>query len=160
MITFRAGKTDPKVAYLRTVRGLAAARRRELTVLSSLFDEVQVDPGEVLIREGSPGQELILIVDGKAAVSLRNEPLATVGPGEFVGEMALLERAPHSATVTTLTPVRALVAGSRSFATLLNDPLVLRDLAATLAGRLRAAQDSPGGRRAAQSASTSRGMRR
>ena len=76
-------------------------------------------------------------------MSLREEALATIGAGELVGEMSLLEPAPSSATVTALTPVRALVAGARSFGALLGHPEVMRLLALTLARRLRASQGSP-----------------
>jgi CRP/FNR family transcriptional regulator, cyclic AMP receptor protein len=143
MLTTRATKTDPKIAVLRELFGFAGPGDRELLALAALFDEVRVEPGECLIREGEPGREVFLIVDGQAAVSLHDKPLGTVGPGEFVGEMTLFERAPRSATVTALTPVRTLVAGAQSFGTLLNDAAVLRRLAATLARRLRASQGSP-----------------
>ena len=72
-----------------------------------------------------------------------DQPLGTLGPGEFVGEMSLFDAAPRSATVTALTRVEALVAGTQGFATLLNDAAVLRRLAASLARRLRASQGSP-----------------
>jgi CRP-like cAMP-binding protein len=142
-ITRFAKHVDDKAARLRSALGLSGASDRELLELSSLFDEVDVGPGEVLMREGAPGRELFLIVDGEVAVSLDEQALATIGAGEFVGEMTLFERAPRSATVTTLTRVRAFVAGAPSFATLLNNPVVLRKLGSSLAGRLRAMQGSP-----------------
>jgi len=143
MLITRATRHDPKLDVLRDAFGFAGARLRDLQALARLFDEVQVDAGERLVREGEPGRELFLIVDGQVAVTVHDQPLATVGPGEFVGEMTLFERGPRSAMVTALTPVRTLVAGTQSFATLLNDAAVLRRLAAILARRLRASQGSP-----------------
>ena len=144
MLVSRALKSvDPKVAFLRSLPGLAGIRDRDLVALASLFDEARVDAGRVLIREGASGREMFLVVEGQAAVTLRGDFIATVGPGEFVGEMAVFERAPRSATVTALTPMRLLVAGSQSFGTLLAHPAMLRRLATTLARRLRVVQGSP-----------------
>ena len=137
MLTTRGPKTDPKLAALRDAFGFAGAP------LATLFDEVLLAPGERIVGEGEPGRELFLILDGEAAVTVHDQAVATVGPGEFVGEMTLFERAPRSATVTALTPMRTLVAGAQSFAALLNDAAVLRRLAATLARRLRTSQGSP-----------------
>lgn len=134
---------DGKAASLQSVLGLTGLRARDLELLASLFDELHLDAGEALLREGQPATELFLIVDGEAAVSLGDHALATLGPGEFVGEMTLFDRAPCSATVTALTPMRTLVAGAQSFGALLDHPAVLRRLAATLARRLRTAQGSP-----------------
>src|SRR5687767_4423214 len=103
-ITRFAKHVDNKAQLLRSTLGFSGASDRELLQLSSLFDEVELDAGDVLIREGDPGRELFLIVDGEVAVSLESHALATAGPGEFVGEMTLFERAPRSATVTALTP--------------------------------------------------------
>ena len=139
----RADKNDPKLAVLRDVPGLSGLPPRELLSLASLFDEARLDEGDVLTREGETGRELFLIADGEVVVSLRGDDVATVGAGEFVGEMALFDRAPRSATVTALTPLHVLVAGAGSFGTLLAHPAVVRRLAMTLAGRLRAAQGSP-----------------
>src|SRR5437764_13004829 len=145
MFVPRIAKTvDPKVGILRSVPTLSGLANRDLARLASHFDDVCVDAGERLIREGEPGREIFLVVDGEAVVSLRDDALATVGPGEFVGEMTLFDRVPRSATVTALTPVRVLVAGAGSFGTLLANPAVLRRLGATLARRLREAQGCPG----------------
>jgi len=138
----RIAKTDPKVAFLRSVPGLSGVRDRDLVSLASLFDEARLEAGTPFIREGEPGRELFLIVEGEAVVSLRDHALAKVGPGEFVGEVTVFERAPRSATVTALTPIRALVAGPGSFGALLTHPVVLRHLATTLARRLTAFEKS------------------
>lgn len=143
MLTTRTTRTDPKLAALGAAFGSAGAPMRDLQAVATLFDEAWIAPGERIITEGDPGRELFLILDGEAAVTVHDRPIATVGPGEFVGEMALFERAPRSATVTALTPMRTLVAGAQAFATLLNDAAVLRRMAATLARRLRASQGSP-----------------
>jgi CRP-like cAMP-binding protein len=141
----RAARSDPKAAVLRSALGLRGASDRDVLFLASLFDEVRLDEGEILMREGEPAREMFLIVEGEVAVSLRHDTIALIGPGQFVGEMCLFHRAPRSATVMALTPLRTLVAGAPAFATLLNHPVVLRRLAATLAERLRAAQGSPSG---------------
>ena len=134
---------DPKVDLLKVVPELAKLSYRDLAALALHFDDLDIAAGQSLIREGQAGRELFLIVDGQAVVSLRDEVLATVGAGEFVGEMTLFERLPRSATVTALTPMRVLVAGMRSFDALRSHPMVLRRLVITLAGRLRTLQGSP-----------------
>jgi CRP-like cAMP-binding protein len=98
----------------------------------------------------------------------RNHALATIGPGELMGEMALFGRAPSSTTVTALTPMVTLIAGPESFGTLLTHPAMLRRLSTTLARRVRALQERVGdwrddglpSMRATHSASTSNGTRR
>lgn len=139
----RTPKTDPKLAVLRDSFGLSGLREPHLLALATLFDQLRVEPGEQLIREGEAGRELFLIVAGQVAVSVHGEAVGTVGPGEVVGEMSMFEHAPRSATVTALTPVDTLVVGAPGFATLLNDATVLRRLATTLARRLRVSQGSP-----------------
>jgi CRP-like cAMP-binding protein len=143
MLLTRFPKTDPKTVVLRDAFGFTGARPRDLQALATLFDEVRVEAGEPLTNEGETGRELFLIVAGHAAVSVNGQPLGTVGPGEFVGEMSLFDRGPRSTTVTALTRMETLVTGAQGFATLLNDATVLRRLAATLARRLRASQSSP-----------------
>ena len=139
----RLQKRDPKVAVLRESFGLSGTRQRDLSALATLFDEVRIAPGERLVSEGEAGSELFLIVTGEAAVTSGGEMVATVGPGQLVGEVSLVDQGPRSATVTALTPMETLVAGAESFATLLTDAAVVRRLAVALAHRLRASQGSP-----------------
>jgi CRP-like cAMP-binding protein len=127
----------PKITMLRSVPELAELPRRDLSRLACLFDEARVDAGQVLAREGQSCHELSLIVEGQAALSRRGQPLGVVGPGEFLGEMAILDRGPHAATVTAQTPMRVLVSGRDSWGTLRTHPDVLRHIATNLAGRLR-----------------------
>jgi CRP-like cAMP-binding protein len=134
--------TDPKIGLLRTVPGFAALSDRALARLASCFDEAQVGAGSVLAREGGLGHELLLIVEGQAAVSRAGASDGELGPGELVGETAVLGPLPHSSRVVARTPMRVLVAGPESLRTLSGDPSLLRRAATSLAARLRAADVS------------------
>jgi CRP/FNR family transcriptional regulator, cyclic AMP receptor protein len=134
---------DPKVELLRRIPGLTGYRDRYLAQVATMMDELDYQPGEMLTREGMPGGQAFLIVEGEAEVTLRGEQLATVGAGEFVGEMALLDHSPRSATVTAVTPMRVLVMDPGSFWNLLGQAPVARRVAIDLARRLRELQSSP-----------------
>jgi CRP-like cAMP-binding protein len=131
--------SNEKVTLLRQVPELSSCSDRELGELARLVDQVEVDEGHVLIKEGAIGQEAFVIVDGWAAVTIHGEPVAALGPGQFVGEMALLDHSPRSATVVAKTAMTVLVVGRQDFASLAMTPGVGRGLARTLAERLRTA---------------------
>jgi CRP-like cAMP-binding protein len=135
-------RKDPKIEMLRRVPALAAYSDAQLADLAALVDELAIESGHVLTREGTTGREAFLIVDGEATVTIGGELVATVGPGQFVGEMSLLEREPCTATVTAIAPMRVLVMDPRSFGTMLSDASMATRMARTLASRLRA-QESP-----------------
>jgi CRP-like cAMP-binding protein len=134
---------DPRIALLRRVPGLAGYADRQLAQLAPMVDEADVAPGTILVREGKPGRQTFLIVEGQADVTLRGQYLERVGPGDFVGEMALLDNSPRAATVTAATPMRLLVMDPTSFASLLSQPAVSRRIATDLAGRLRRVEGAP-----------------
>ena len=134
---------DPKVSVLRRVPALRGYGRRELARLAVLFDQVEFAEGDLLIREGRPGAETFLLVDGQASVSVGGRHVGRAGPGEFVGEMALLDRGARSATVTAETSVKALALDPAAFASLLNEPAVTRRIAAVIARRLRELERAP-----------------
>jgi CRP-like cAMP-binding protein len=96
--------------------------------------------GHVLCTEGSVGRELIMIVEGVAAVARGGAHITDVGAGAFIGEMSLLDGGPRSATVTATTEIQALVLPSREFWQVIDTvPAIAHSLLATLAERLRAA---------------------
>ena len=97
-------------------------------------------PGRILVEEGTIGREFFLIVDGEAAVSRNGRRLATLGPGQYFGELALLDRRPRSATVISDTEMLLLVLGQRQFNGVLDAvPALSRKLLAAMATRLREA---------------------
>jgi CRP-like cAMP-binding protein len=130
-------RTDPKIERLRTLRGFAGASDKELMALARLVDEISVSAGEMLMREGTTGHECFVINEGRAEVTIHGEAVNTVGPGDFVGEMALLEAQPRNATVRALTPVTAFVIDSRRFGAFSEERHVSRAMLKTLAERLR-----------------------
>jgi CRP/FNR family transcriptional regulator, cyclic AMP receptor protein len=93
--------------------GLSEAHRR---MLARHIDQLDADPGDHLMDEGDYGYEAIFIEDGTAEVRQQGELINTIGPGEIVGELALVESdGRRTATVTASTPLRALSLTSRSF---------------------------------------------
>lgn len=119
----------------------AACTDRERRQIAALFDETALPAGTVLVTEGELGDQAFILIDGTADVSTSGGYVATLGAGDLVGEMALLDRSqPRSATVTARTDVTAFVVDPRSFEQLLTRyPRVSRQIAAALARRLRAA---------------------
>src|SRR5215212_5619882 len=106
---------DTKVEALRRAPLFEGLSRKELVQLARRSEDLEVPPGEVLCKEGELGQEFFVIVDGKAEVTRRGEHVATRGGGEFVGEIALLEETPRTATVTAKTPLRFFVMTRKDF---------------------------------------------
>jgi CRP/FNR family transcriptional regulator, cyclic AMP receptor protein len=91
----------------------------------------------VLCNEGDVGHEFFVIVDGKVEVTRNGQRVAARGGGEFVGEIALLEETPRTATVTAKTPVRLFVLTRKDFRHLVNEnPSVERKVLRALARRV------------------------
>src|SRR5262245_3657070 len=102
-------KTDDKIRALSGVGLFAGCTKRELRRVAQLCVPLSVDEGFVLTVEGGPGRECFIIADGKARVTIGGKPVGVVGPGECVGEMALLDRGPRTATVAVQTPMSLYV---------------------------------------------------
>jgi CRP-like cAMP-binding protein len=84
------------------------------------------------------------VAEGNATAKIRGKKIASYAPGDFFGEMALLDQGPRSATITADTPMKLYVLDSRSFATLIDKhPAVARKILRGLAGRLRKAEKAP-----------------
>jgi CRP/FNR family transcriptional regulator, cyclic AMP receptor protein len=137
----RRRSRDPKLERLAKVQLFSACSRPDLERISALTNEIDVSAGTVLIREGDPGRECFVIENGTATVQLPEGEAKTMGPGEVFGELALLDQAPRSATVTAETEMRLLVLNAREFATLIDDhPSVRRNVLAAVANRIRDAE--------------------
>lgn len=94
--------------------------------------------GTALVREGEPGDDLIVIVDGHARVVVQGRPRRDLGPGDVVGEIALLDGGARSATVYAVDDVEAVHLAGAAFRGLLEDaPAVYPSLLTALARRLR-----------------------
>ena len=136
---------NPKVEALRAFPAFARCPDRELRVLAASADETDLPAGHVLMWEGDPGAEAFLVLEGRAEVAVAGEVIATVGPGQTVGEMALIDSRPRTATVVATTPLRVLVVGRRHLSALLDQPGVARGLLQILSARLRQADSELAG---------------
>ncbi|MBA3243906.1 MAG: cyclic nucleotide-binding domain-containing protein [Actinobacteria bacterium] len=112
-------RKNAKIEMLRKVPLFAQCSRKELDVIAGVADELQLATGRELTREGDRGREFFVVIDGELEVRRKSRKIATLGGGDFVGEMALVTGRPRNATVTTKGTVRALVITDRAFARLL-----------------------------------------
>jgi CRP/FNR family cyclic AMP-dependent transcriptional regulator len=92
-----------KVALLRAVPLFTELDERSLQAIAMLAHERHVSAGEVLMREGEPGEEFVVIVDGTVHVAQHGQAVRSLMPGGFLGEVALIEHAPRTATATCVT---------------------------------------------------------
>ena len=129
---------DTKLEMLRSVPLFSSMRGRDLEAVGRLADTVDVPAGKALMRQGDQGNEMYVIASGSVRVERNGTEIATLGPGQAVGEMSLLSEGPRLATVTTLEPTTAFVLGHREFHTLLADSAELRQcIFDNLASRIR-----------------------
>ncbi len=132
---------DPKLERLSEVSLFAGCTKRELKLIGEVADEIEVPAGKVLIRQGDPGRECFVIVEGRATASIRGKGRYPLGPGACFGEMSLLDSALRSATVKAETDMRLVVLGSREFSRLISGvPAVSLRVMASLAQRVREAE--------------------
>ncbi len=124
--------------HLANVPLFAACSRKELQAVAKASDELTFSAGKVLCEQGSVGREAFVIVDGTADVHRNKKKVASMGAGAYVGELALLDHGPRTATVTASTDMTVLVIGVREFTALLDDvPSIAHKLLKALAARIR-----------------------
>jgi CRP/FNR family cyclic AMP-dependent transcriptional regulator len=136
------GKRTKSTGAAARLKGLAffeGFSDTELDRVAELAEEVSAETGALLIDQGRMGTECYVIEVGYAGVYVGDEHIATLGPGSMVGEMALIEHTPRSASVVAETPVRLLAFDNRSFKELLAEmPKAEERVKALLASRLKA----------------------
>ena len=134
---------DARVERLRSVPLFASCSDKELAFIASHADEVDLPAGKVLTEKGQSGGDFFIILDGKAEVEAP-QGKRTLGPGDFFGEIALIDNGPRTATVKTTTPMRCLVLGHSQFRDVLhqNGEIAVKILRA-VTERLRAGTQLP-----------------
>jgi CRP/FNR family transcriptional regulator, cyclic AMP receptor protein len=129
---------DAHLDHLAAIPLFSALSRKELQLVAKASDEVQLDAGHELIRQGDFGREMFVVVEGSLTVKRNGRKVGTAAPGSAIGELSLLDKGPRTATVTTDVPSRLLVLGTREFAAILEDvPGIARKILASLASRIR-----------------------
>jgi len=115
-----------KTKMLSRVPLFAHLDARALAQLSTMVDEVDVDAGTVLMTEGRSGREFFVIVEGTVDVSRDGRHLRSLAAGDFLGEIALIDDGPRTATATATSACRLLVLAHREFDTLIADHAEVR----------------------------------
>ncbi|HYU58368.1 MAG TPA: cyclic nucleotide-binding domain-containing protein [Actinomycetota bacterium] len=127
------------IEALRSVPLFAHCTKRELQEIASASKIIERPAGTVLAREGERGVGFFLIIDGHAIVTVGGRKRADVGPGQFFGEISLIDEGPRTATVTATTPVATLGMTAWTFRGLIHDhPGIALRMLEVVAGRLRA----------------------
>ena len=130
-------RKDAKVELLRGIPLFAQCSKRDLGAISGIADEIDLNEGKELTRQGKPGREFFVLVEGTADVIKNNRKVNSLKSGDFFGEVALVHNAPRTATVKASSPVRALVITERNFKRLLDEqPEIQGKVLAALAERV------------------------
>ena len=110
--------------------------KKEVQAISRLVTPIHVQAGKVLTKEGDPGREFMIIASGTATVRRKGRKVATLGPGDFFGELALLAGVPRTATVIAETDMVVEALNRAEFATLLDEsPSIARKVLSAVAKR-------------------------
>lgn len=148
----RTGMSDGKTAQTRHLGRQGAAMlahvplfsglsRRHLRNISDEAEEVSFLEGETIVRAGEPGGTFFVVLEGEVRVVRGSRTIARMGPGEFFGEISLLDGGPRTATVVAETPISAVRVSKRSFDRVVTrEPTVAAKVLAVVARRLREAE--------------------
>jgi CRP-like cAMP-binding protein len=132
-------RKNKKIDLIKSVPLFARCSQRELTEIASLADELDFEPGRTLTKQGTRGQEFVVIAEGAAEVVRNGVRVNRLVSGDFLGEIALITAQPRTATVKTTAPSRLLVINAGDFRRLLRRmPSIQEKVLEALAERLPA----------------------
>lgn len=106
---------DRYLDRLKQVPLFSRCSQNDLRKVISATDELSVEAGRILMEQGRSGREALIVIEGTAVVKRSNRKIGTLGPGDYMGELSLLDQGPRTATVVAETPMRLLVLTSGSF---------------------------------------------
>jgi CRP/FNR family transcriptional regulator, cyclic AMP receptor protein len=131
-------RKNAKIELLKRVPLFAGCSQKELGEIAMLADELDLPDARNLTRQGTGGWEFIVLVEGAADVFRDGRAVNELGPGDFVGEIALVTGKPRTATVRTRGSSRILVLTASAFRQLMRDvPSISDKVIAALAARLQ-----------------------
>ena len=131
------------LAMLSSVPLFDGLSKRELNTILNVAKEIEFDEGHAVVEEGATGVGFHLILEGEVAVLVGGRKRATLGAGNYFGEMSLIDGGPRSATVKTATPVRTLAITSWAFLPLIDkSPSIAKKMLQEMSKRLRALERS------------------
>ena len=132
-------RNSSRVNALKSVPLFAAFADKELEAVAKVIEVVDVPAGEVLVKQGARGHEFYVISEGAADVIQDGKTVATLKPGDFFGELAVLDPQPRTATVAMTAAGQVMILSEREFFSLLaSAPTLSRKLLIGLARRLHA----------------------
>lgn len=131
--------------FLARVPIFASCTAEEIAAITSVAQESFFQPGQIIVTQGTPGQAFYLILAGRVEILRDNTSLGAFGPGDFFGEMSLLDQAPRSATIRAIEQTQCLMLSSWDFKALLERyPSIAVKLLEVLSRRLRVADERIG----------------
>lgn len=135
-------RKNAKVELIKKAPLFAECSRKELEEVAGIADEIDLREGKELTKQGSPGREFFVLVEGTADVNKDSHRVNQLGPGDFFGEISLVQQRPRTATVVATSPIRALVITDRSFRSLLErQPEFEEKIMSAVAARLSPDED-------------------
>jgi CRP/FNR family cyclic AMP-dependent transcriptional regulator len=133
----RRRKAPDKIQILNRVPLFAGLSKRAMGEIAKIADEIDLPAGKLLIREGDPGRQFFVLLEGEAEVRRKGRKINTLGAGDFFGEIALVTERPTTAEVTLTEASSALVISRPAFRRmLLEQPGVQLQVLETLAERV------------------------
>ena len=130
-------RKDAKIELLRHVTLFAGCSKKELGQIALIADEIDFPADKTLIRQGDPGRQFFIVVEGEVKVTKNGKKLPARGGAEFYGEISLVSGSPATATVATVVPTRALVIAPQHFRALLDrSPSIQRRVLHSFSERL------------------------
>lgn len=131
--------------FLARVPLFAHCSAEQIAAVAALAQQHSFEPGQIVVTQGTPGQAFYMILSGRVEILRDQSSLGTFGPGDFFGEMSLLDQAPRSATIRAVEPTECLMLSSWDFRALLESkPSIAVKLLEVLSRRLRVADERIG----------------
>ncbi|HET6351388.1 MAG TPA: cyclic nucleotide-binding domain-containing protein [Coriobacteriia bacterium] len=132
-------------AFLTKVPIFSSCTPEEIAAIATAAQDAFFQPGQIIVTQGTPGQAFYMILDGRVEILRDSKSLGAFGPGDFFGEMSLLDQAPRSATIRAIDATQCLMLSSWDFRSLLEKhPSIAIKLLEVLSRRLRVANERLG----------------